>query len=484
MPKMSYRVIYNQDCSHLFGRTKEKLTPAHVDQMVDEVAQGGADLMLINPNCQRVSYPSKVWQNYWDGLESDTGQMDDSDRAIVKQLKSLADQGCNYLARALQRCRQVDIAAGVSVRMNDTHRTPWPDHPFLSDFFRQHPEWQLPGNYMSFGPYQVIRALDYRRPEVREHYLKLIRELVSDYSFEVLEIDFMRSPHFFPQDTADLYCEVMTGFVREVRRLLPAGMSLQARVPVTPAAGCDIGLDAAAWAQEHLVDAIVVTAHFNTAWDMDIGAFRQLVGDDIVIYAGAEFWGYCFEGIQGIMGQDEGLLRGFAAAQYAGGADGIYIFNFFVSQEYGRDPLFAALGQLRDPDSLQGKPKTYCLMAGGIDGLYTGDGPFQVPRLAPLGRPQAFDIFIGSEPAGQPVKVEIIVEGNVVDVMEKCRIHINEFSIGKAASIRPAVPAGSAKELQAVEFLATSDMLRPGSNRFVFRNDGEPLTVVQLLVNV
>jgi hypothetical protein len=483
MPRITYRVIYNQDASHLFSRTIEPITPAHVDEMVDEVAQGGAELMLINPNCQRVNYPSNVWQTFWDGIEPGTGQADNL--ALIMQKKRLADQGCNYLTRALERCRQAGMASGVSVRMNDTHGTPWPDSDALSDFYTQHSEWRLPGNYMSDGPYAVIQALDYRQPEVREHYLALIRELVSDYSFEVLELDFMRSPHFFPQDTADQYCDVMTGFVREVRQLLPDGMSLLARVAVTPAAACDLGLDAAAWAREDLVDGIVVTAHFTTAWDMDLGAFRRLVGDDIALYPGVEFWGYCVDGLQGVMGLDETLLRGFAAAQYAGGADGIYLFNFFVAQETGREPLFAALGQLGDPDGLRGKAKTYCLMAGSIDGLYTGDGPYQVPRLAPLGRPQAFDILIGAEPAGQQVDVEVVVEGNDAGVLEeKARIHINEYSVGRAASIRPAVLAAAGKDLQTIEFHASTDMLRPGSNRIVFRNDGGPLTVVQLLVRV
>lgn len=33
-----YRILYNQDATNLFGSTKEPLTPAHVDRMVDEVA--------------------------------------------------------------------------------------------------------------------------------------------------------------------------------------------------------------------------------------------------------------------------------------------------------------------------------------------------------------------------------------------------------------------------------------------------------------
>ncbi len=62
-----FRVIYNQDCTNLFAITKEPITPAHVDQMVDEVAEGGADLLLINPQAQRTSYPSRVWPTFWEG---------------------------------------------------------------------------------------------------------------------------------------------------------------------------------------------------------------------------------------------------------------------------------------------------------------------------------------------------------------------------------------------------------------------------------
>ena len=46
------RVIYNQDCTNLFVTEKEPLAPRHVDRMVDEVAEGGADLFLVNPNAQ------------------------------------------------------------------------------------------------------------------------------------------------------------------------------------------------------------------------------------------------------------------------------------------------------------------------------------------------------------------------------------------------------------------------------------------------
>ncbi len=114
----AYRVTYNQDCSHLFSIVNKQdrdITPADVDGMVDEVAEGGADLMLINPNGQtgRANYPSRVWQTYWDGRDEIGGGL--------AQMKNLADHGCDYLKRALDRCRHRGIGAGVSIRMNDAH---------------------------------------------------------------------------------------------------------------------------------------------------------------------------------------------------------------------------------------------------------------------------------------------------------------------------------------------------------------------------
>ena len=66
--KPQYRVLYNQDCTNLFD-SGGKLAPRDVQQMVDEVAHGGADVLLVNPNAQLVNYPSKVWQTFWEGYK-------------------------------------------------------------------------------------------------------------------------------------------------------------------------------------------------------------------------------------------------------------------------------------------------------------------------------------------------------------------------------------------------------------------------------
>ena len=240
---MTHRVIYNQDCTNLFACTAEPMEPRHVDRMVDEVADGGADLMLINPNAQRLNYPGRAWQTFWEGYapghRAFFGPVADKDVAVreawVVQMKRLADQGCNYLARALGRCRQRGIAPGISVRMNDMHDAPTPGTHLFSRFYMEHPELRLANPPICSWS---ATGLNYAHRAVRDHYLALIRELVQDYDLDVLELDFLRFSSYFPRDEFDRHCDIMTGFIREVHALLADSgrpVALMARVPATPA---------------------------------------------------------------------------------------------------------------------------------------------------------------------------------------------------------------------------------------------------------
>jgi len=478
-----YRVTYNQDCTDLFatlGKGKRMITPADVDRMVDKVAEGGADLMLLNPNSQigRVNYPSQVWQTFYDGRQELDGWL--------MQMKHLVDQDCDYLQRALRRCREKGIGAGVSIRMNDTHNTPWPDDPVHSDFYCNHPEWRISAPYCTDGPYATVYTMDYRRQEVRDYFMALIREIITDYKPDALELDFMRWPLYFPLGTGRENSRILTAFIRDVRKVAGRNIFLTARVPVTPGAALDRGLDAAAWAREKLVDGLVATAHFNTAWDIDFAAWRRVAGQHIRLYAGMESCAFSPEGSKSwVMGRDEHLMRGFAAASYAKGADGIAMFNFFCARPWTKkEPLFSAIRQMRNAAELRGKAKSYVLTAAveGYWHLGETDGPLQVPRLCPTRNPQAFRIGIGDEPPGLPVEVEVFVEGNEKTAPERCHLHVNEISVGHGSALRPVAGISKEKPIRAVVFRATSDDFRPGDNIIVFRNDGPPVTVLTVLV--
>ena len=474
----------------IVAKNEETITAAHVDRMVDEVASGGAELLLINANGQpgRTNYPSRVWQPYWDQRGAVEG--------ATEQMRRLHELGIDYLARTLERCRSASIGAGISVRMNDTHQTPWPDDPVHSDFYREHPEWRLEAPYRSKGPYATVYALDYRVPEVREYVMALIRELLVEYRPDTLELDFMRFPLYFPPAEAAQHASTMTDFLQQVRGL-DEQVCLLARVPVTPASAADYGFDVPAWAAGRLVDGVTVTAHFNTAWDMDIPEWRRLVGADIALFAGAESAAICPEGLPGpstqdgtterVMGVDERLLRGFASAQLAAGADGVYLFNYFCAREWkSREPLFGALGQLRDPEGLSGKPKIYCLTAaGGEWHLGESDGPLQVPRVLPCRIPQAFTIQTGQEPPGLPVEVEFLADRvDSIEDLPRFRLHVNGRSVGNPVAIRRVADAPADSRIRAIVFSLSTDVLVTGRNTVVLRNDGETVEVVSAVIRV
>ena len=74
------------------------------------------------------------------------------------------------------------------MRMNDVHNADDRDCYIQSSFWRQHPEyWRVPG-----GAGWTDRALDYGIPQVREHAMAYLRELLERYDSDGIELDWMR----------------------------------------------------------------------------------------------------------------------------------------------------------------------------------------------------------------------------------------------------------------------------------------------------
>ncbi len=489
------RIIYNQDCTNLFAITKEPLTPAHVDQMVDEVADGGAEVMLINPNAQRVNYPSQVWQTFWDGFTPDDraflGPVPDEQvagrMAWVAQMQRLADAGCDYLARALARCREKGLTPGVTVRMNDMHDVPWPGSHLFSAFYLAHPEWRLRNpDICGWG----ATGLNYEYPSVRAHYLALIRELVTQYEFEVLELDFLRFQCYFPREDFARHAGIMTGFLRDVRALLAASgrkIELIPRVPTSPAAAYEQGFDVAQWARDGLIDGLTTGAFLNTNWDIPVEEFRAAMGDETPLYIGADV---CIERVSDPPSRYLPLypdfLRGFAAGYHAAGADGLNFFNFFCTREkegWGRedDPLFAVLRELRAPAELHGVSKAYALTANSDGGLRETDRPGQAPVVISASRRHDFHLLLAAEPDSARVTVELRLKGDTLPEPTQLWLHVNAVMTGWAMEVL-ALPDSANMAL--ARFAVPARALRDGWNRLMLCNEGADITVHGLDVRV
>lgn len=482
----AFRILYNQDATNLFATTREPITPAHVDRMVDEVAEAGADVLLINPQAQRTCYPSRVWQTFWDGYAPGHreffGPVPPDTLPVrthwIGQMKRLADQGCDYLARALARCRAQALTPGASIRMNDMHDMPWPGSHLFSRFYRDHPEWRLRNPAISGWS---ATGLNYEHRAVRDHFLTLIRE-VARYGIEVLELDFLRFSSYFPRRDFAAHGTIMTGFLREVRRVLAATgrkIELIPRVPATPAAAGELGFDVGAWARAGLIDGLTAGGFLQVAWHTAIDEYRSLLKTDVSLYVSTDHVASRTEGLpERTFPLEPDLIRGFAAGAHAAGAGGLELFNFFCPREATppRTPAFAAIRDAR-PERFRGAAKAYLLGTGGA--MAETDGPHQAPALIPVGQPRAFWLWMAAEPARVDVEVETLFEGAAVPA-ESLWLHFNRHPVGSARDVRDCSAKG--KRLWAARFAVPSRALCDGRNTLVVRTEKAPLTLVALEV--
>lgn len=467
-PKMTGkpRLIYNLDYDALSGGFFGPVGPETIDACVDTLASSGVTDLFICINNQRVNYRSDAWEAVWDGLDpkggdeqpffADLPASDKATREFCRRFYGLHEQGCSYPERMLARAREKRMAGWITVRMNDCHYGGRPNHPYHSTFWRQHPEWYL-GDGGGAGA-----ELDYARPEVRQHYLALIREVCEGYNLDGLELDFMRFPVFFHPGQWRQGEAIMTGFVRQVRSIteraakrLEHPVKLAVRVHVYPWTSRRMGLDAVTWAREELTDLVTVSPFYTTIQsDVPIETWRGLLADTKAEIA------LCLEG-----GIDSGAggrrtptpeeARGVSLSALYRGADSVYLFNWYGSpwNDWPRAEYTAFLKAARTYDGLAGLPRRHPVTTRDS---FTAEGELAVPFSLPTQAARAvFRIHIGPKPtADQKAFVEILTDVDAAPT----RVLLNgvECTPGSVEGLRriyasPADTAGPGWNLVTVE---------------------------------
>jgi hypothetical protein len=249
----------------------------------------------------------------------------------------------------------------LTCRMNELHDVDKPASPLLSPFWREHPDYRV-GGYAGWGAY----ALNYAIPAVREYYFRILEELCARYPLDGLEMDFMRFPYYFPYQEGRMaaYADTMTAFVQRVREMTEAKgkqrgrpILLAVRIP-SSLKGCTyVGIDPARWSRMGLVDFLTAAPFLSTEPEMPVQEFKQVCGT-VPVYAALEY-------TMGARMMVREETRAAAARHFAAGADGIYLFNYFIAWDevIGIAPDLGFLRELLWPDSLAGKDKLYTLCA-------------------------------------------------------------------------------------------------------------------------
>jgi len=422
-------VFFNQDSTEFFyTHAAEEMSGELIEAWVDRLAEAGVGVLVSNVNAMRTNYPSRVWETDWEGYNPAAG--DDQpllrhytpqEAAIARRRleaqKRLAELGINFHERAFARCRQHQIGCWASIRMNDLHDCHLPDSPLLSSFYKQQRaagHVRVPYRYTGWHD----KALDWARPNVQAHYLRLVEEVLNFSGLEGLELDWMRFPYHFRMGHELEGGQILTEWIAQVRELCQKRAQrvghpilLGCRVPSTPETARRLGLDGVAWARAGLIDLLVVTPFWATCeFNMPIREWkRMLEATTCALAGGLEVLYRPFPEAPARM-MTPALARGAATAILHSGADFVYLFNYFADMHLGAywtaEEYKQTLKAMQNLRELQKLPRRHALTYR--DTRAPGEPEDKaLPAPGPL---CVFRISTGPRPIGQTIRVLLELE--------------------------------------------------------------------------
>ena len=448
------RVIYNLDCSEFFVGTFGPPVPETIDAFVDAHAAAGVTDLFINVNAQRTNYRSSVWESDWDGYDPAAGNdqpffagidpkrrfgPEASEGQMYKNELALHERGCDYAKRMIDRARRDKLKAWISLRMNDAHNPDKPNHPSHSTFWRSHPQWRLcNGPNPAKGSWSAS-GLDYEQPEVREHYMKLIKEVCARYDLDGLELDFLRFDLYFRPGRQHEGAKLMTAFVeqtraatREAAKRWAHPVELAVRVPTTPWIARGRGLDAITWAKAGLVDLIVASPFWPSVdSDVPIETWKGLlIGTDVMVALSQEDG--INSGASGRRTMKPEETRGVLLSGLHRGADAVYFFNLFTNpyQSWPREVYYQLLRDVGSYAALAKLPRRHPIT---ITSPWAAGEPTPSSVLPYTGTHGVFRIHIGPKPLpSQQTHIELAVP----DRDEPLDVRLNGVPCGPAQGRR------------------------------------------------
>lgn len=337
------RVLYNLDgdsCMILKTGSKdpEAITAEDLKTVVRELTGPGSqvDTLLVCINAQVMYYPTKVGtQRGMDCTPEERSAWSAREEQWFRNARAMFDAGVDPYAVLLAEARKKGLEALLTFRVNDAHG----NDSLRTAFWREHPEYRLGRG-----------ALDFRHAAVRDYVFRLIEEAVQRYDCDGIELDFQRFPTYFKDGTTEERVAWINALVSRVRTMLDAEgakrgrrLVLSARVPSDYGRSAPsyetsraIGCDPVEWARRGWIDFLTVSEFLSVRYDLPIKPWKSLISN-VPIYGGVE----CIP--------TAALYRRAARHLWNDGADGIYLFNFFVTLA----PPFSALREIGDPKTIE-----------------------------------------------------------------------------------------------------------------------------------
>jgi len=524
MKPTANRNLFNADCNTYFYRYADasdwqqtgpagRFSARVIHAYVDLLARHGIDTLVYNPNASRAWWPSKTTPTAWDGYRRGdrsyfekhfvgepltSEQLDDAIAPLVTLLDrylDLVEDGVDLLAETSKACRRNGIAPWLSVRMNDVHGFHSLEGSFMNSPLLADPRLRLSGRgcIETHPPNHLRMGLNFAEREVRDYMFTLIEELVNDYDFEGMEMDWTRHNLCCEPVASRETIAMMTQWHGEITALCRSRAAatgrpyyLGLRLPANFAALRPIGLDVRAMVEAGFIDFLCPTrAGYSTTWDLTHDRLRDEWGERVAIYGVVEnapnWLPSCGPGgdqrsAKRGSSSSAAILRGNAAGKLVLGADGIETFNFFCTP----DPDYAVLRDLADLSQLRGKRKFYAFNTGFEMGdiLATLEVDEHLPVWMEPNMQRRFRLPMCAEPVGMQVTVQLVVERPAGGPLPPIGLSVNDSwpSFDGNPSDDLLEPAGSltrhVPENVALDFTFLATVVREGWNDLVVVHGG------------
>ncbi len=244
------------------------LNPTDFTATVDQLVESGIDTLIYLAGVEggTALYDSRVCQKWGENVLKWSHPVF---YRAARNIRHLIDSGHDPLKLICDRCREKGIflipGAWVSLHAgyleDDRGRGRHSDFVYNNQQFRVEPDGDPRARRI---PDFWAPRFSFLHPQVRQERLSFVKELLTRYETDGLELNFVRTPPFCKFSQVGELAPILTRWLRDVRQVAQEAEESQqrrkriyARIPASPEAWDAFGYDLRTWVGEELIDGLL-----------------------------------------------------------------------------------------------------------------------------------------------------------------------------------------------------------------------------------
>ena len=288
--KRTPRTVFNDDAQVLGeapGKNPAPFIKAWLDRESAAVPFSTFVFLAATPDI--CFYNTKAGEEY--GARRKTA----GNRPHIRAMRALKKQNTDALRLVTEHMQAKGKEVLAAIRLSDTHHTRLNTFDDLcSQFAIDHPEYVIkqPDGRTN------ETALDYSIAAVRDHRMAIMKEIVTDYPVDGLELNFVRWAKHFPRDKGREKAPIMTRYVERIRRMMDNSgrkrkngkrLTLGVRIPESLHTCWLAWVDIETWVKKGWIDFVVISTWNNTDPQLPVDEFSRFTrpaGVDTIVTMG------------------------------------------------------------------------------------------------------------------------------------------------------------------------------------------------------